>query len=366
MVRRDKAEHITNFLSSALLVIVFFFIALLSAGLIFIFIQFNPLFLPENIAVRDLYFGTPAYIIGIILVFTLLLTVFRVKDVTTVTPTLKRLIKVLGAACALIVISNGIPALFDWVFTQFGIPSYPKGYGFIPEALHPYNALLLFVLGVILTPIFEELLFRRILIPSLVSREMAIPAAVMTSSVAFTLVHTTGWMNMGMPLYWVPIFLFTTFLSGLIFGFIYMFTRNIIFPIILHAINNTFAFAFTILYHFPNAILYLIYLLILLAIMVIGLLVWIYAFRQYRSPSPPQWVEILQERSLINTRPGFIGYIVLVVIFSLIYSLVMLFAIPFFLFGPLVPGIFLVVLTVIVIGLILYFVSKTEYIPSNP
>lgn len=90
---------------------------------------------------------------------------------------------------------------------------------------NPSNLIyLIFTLG-ILAPICEELVFRGIVTSGL--KEQGEVKAVLISALMFMLMH----LSLHQTIY--------QFVLGAILGFIYVYTNNIIFPILVHFINNT-------------------------------------------------------------------------------------------------------------------------------
>lgn len=86
------------------------------------------------------------------------------------------------------------------------------------------------VTTVIFAPVFEELIFRGLLLESLLRRHRRL-FSVIVSSAIFALVH------------FQPEVILTAFVSGFVFGTIYLHTNSIFSTIILHSINNSIAYS---------------------------------------------------------------------------------------------------------------------------
>jgi membrane protease YdiL (CAAX protease family) len=110
-----------------------------------------------------------------------------------------------------------------------------------------FIALFLAVL-VVGAAVSEELVFRRTLIPMLERRGLGQAWVLIISSIVFSLRHTPS--DLSASLGFAIIHFFSTMFGGLILGFIYLRTRNILWPILLHALVNGVAaisqIAFTI------------------------------------------------------------------------------------------------------------------------
>ncbi|MBR5885446.1 MAG: CPBP family intramembrane metalloprotease [Alistipes sp.] len=86
------------------------------------------------------------------------------------------------------------------------------------------------VTALFFAPIFEELIFRGLILESLLRRHRRL-FSVIVSSLLFAIVH------------FQPSVVFSAFVSGLILGTIYLHTNSIFSTIILHSINNAIAFS---------------------------------------------------------------------------------------------------------------------------
>ena len=86
------------------------------------------------------------------------------------------------------------------------------------------------VTALFFAPIFEELIFRGLILESLLRRHRRL-FSVIVSSLLFAIVH------------FQPSVMFSAFVSGLILGTIYLHTNSIFSTIILHSINNAIAFS---------------------------------------------------------------------------------------------------------------------------
>lgn len=86
------------------------------------------------------------------------------------------------------------------------------------------------VTAVVFAPVFEEFIFRGLILESLLRRHRRL-FSVIVSSIVFALVH------------FQPSVMFTAFVSGLVLGTIYLHTNSIFSTIILHSINNAIAYS---------------------------------------------------------------------------------------------------------------------------
>ena len=86
------------------------------------------------------------------------------------------------------------------------------------------------ITSVLFAPLFEEFIFRGLILESLIRRHRRL-ISVLISSMLFAIVH------------FQPSVMITAFVSGVILGTIYLHTSSIFSVIILHAINNAVAYS---------------------------------------------------------------------------------------------------------------------------
>ncbi|PWI47744.1 hypothetical protein CEE45_10200 [Candidatus Heimdallarchaeota archaeon B3_Heim] len=104
----------------------------------------------------------------------------------------------------------------------------------------PVFLFLFFSVFAIGAPIWEELVFRRTLIPLFERRGIGQAWALIFSSLLFSLQHTPTDLYNGSLGFAIEHFI-STLLGGLLLGFLYLKTRNILWPILFHAGTNGFA-----------------------------------------------------------------------------------------------------------------------------
>ncbi len=93
------------------------------------------------------------------------------------------------------------------------------------EKLGNYTGVAAFFMMVIAAPIFEELIYRGIILDGLLKRYSAF-TAILVSSILFGLIHLNPWQFVA------------GFIFGIFAGWIYYRTRNLTLTMILHAITN--------------------------------------------------------------------------------------------------------------------------------
>lgn len=310
LVLTERDESLLNFLTPALLFVIGLIILTIGAiGLILINFMI-PILIPDG-TIASLQVNLFGQIVGIIVILTFLIPLFHLKTVETQKPTIIRTLKTFGIACLALTIAM-LFALMLWVFfTALGLPVVSSYTGFILTPAHlanPWNLVLLFTTVIFGAAIFEELLFRRMLIPALEHRGMGHFAAAIASSLGFSLIHVPNDIINGSVSFVISHFI-TTFTLGLFLGFVYVATRNVLFSMIIHGFINAFAFSELILESLGDFNLLVIFALVLLAIWVIGVIIGAIFLIQYLRDPKPSWVQTIWDKSRVKILPGLAGYL---------------------------------------------------------
>ncbi|MFX1517066.1 MAG: lysostaphin resistance A-like protein [Promethearchaeota archaeon] len=138
------------------------------------------------------------------------------------------------------------------------------------EILSPITILIFFAPLVIGAPIFEELTYRRLLIPLLEERGMTSTGAVMASSIFFIFLHIPADLIYG-NITGTVLHISSVAIIGFAVGISYIKTRNVIYPIFVHGVINGISAVPAVLIEGSDlATLYEIFYLLI--IVVIGLL----------------------------------------------------------------------------------------------
>jgi membrane protease YdiL (CAAX protease family) len=231
----------------------------------------------------------------------------------------KRFVFVLGASCLALTVAIFLALGLLVLLTSLGLPIQSSYEGFVlgPQQLaNPWNIVLLFATVTVGAAVFEELVFRRTLIPTLEVRGMSPTAAVIASSLGFALIHVPNDVLNGSLGFVISHFITTTII-GLVFGFVYVLTRNVLFPMIIHGFINGISFGEAILFELfslgvPAADLLLVsYSLMLFVFWIIAIIMGVYALFAFLSTDPPDWVRTMKEKSPINVLPGLAGFLII-------------------------------------------------------
>ena len=128
-----------------------------------------------------------------------------------------------------------------------------------------------FLSVVVMAPLLEEWLCRKVALGGLLKRGYSPAAAICWSALMFGIMHLNPWQT-------IP-----AFLVGLLLGWVYWRTRSLWAVVFMHAVNNGFAFLLTVLFpELPDDVSTLdvvgshAYPLVLAgAVVVVGLIIWL-------------------------------------------------------------------------------------------
>ncbi|MHA2346719.1 MAG: CPBP family intramembrane glutamic endopeptidase, partial [Candidatus Hodarchaeales archaeon] len=188
----------------------------------------------------------------------------------------------------------------------------------------PIYLLLFFGVLVVGAPVFEELVFRRTLIPLLERRGLGHFWVLVLSSLVFSLRHTPADLIDG-SLGYAILHVFVTLPGGLALGFLYLRTRNVIWPIILHALINGLSGLAQIAEVQYNELGDLVLLTFVglwaMAAVFIGFAAMLYFSYQFllrrRDEIKPTWMQIIMDTSKNNRNLSKISrYLIIFILFT--------------------------------------------------
>jgi membrane protease YdiL (CAAX protease family) len=179
------------------------------------------------------------------------------------------------------------------------------------------NIVLFLVSMTIGAALFEEMVYRRLLIPLLENYQVVPSTAVIVSSIMFAMAHLDEdlvYGNIaGAIIHTVGVFLF-----AMVLGITYILTRNVLFPILIHAISNLFGSLSILFMLIGNESLLTIYSILMLVMLVIGLGVTIYLVCKCFYGSKTEITFVIWNKPELNGMSGLIGF--MVVGLSLVYT----------------------------------------------
>jgi membrane protease YdiL (CAAX protease family) len=360
----EKDEHILNFFTPIIII----FMCLLLAAFLSLPIEYlllNQSFIPtsEGDPVLNLIILSLRNFISVFIIWKWIIPFFKISDTEYLPTDSRKTFKTIIIATLAYTLTTISTIIMLGLFNLFKLDEPETSYGqlvFTEHHINPINIILLFVAVSIAAPLFEELVFRRILIPLLEDRGVSPFSAAIISALAFSLTHVPNDLLYGNLTNAVRHFL-AVFILGIIFGVSYVYTRNVIYPILIHGIVNGVSFLPSIAKH--NDTILVLWAITILLVLFIGLISWIYVIRKFFKHPNAEFVRIIKKRSLINIFPGLWG--LLIIFLGLILGKFML---ENLLNNLVNNGLILLVLSItsyFVFFLVLWLiVRKTEYISS--
>ncbi len=188
---------------------------------------------------------------------------------------------------------------------------------------NPMNIVIFFATGSLGAPLYEEALYRRLAIPMLERRGLSTRHAIFVSTAMFALAHLPLDVFNG-SFAGAITHLLTVSTIGLVLGIVYVLTRRVMFPIVVHSLTNTTGFAlYVISISEPvigegSLVLMASAGLLELVIIFLGLIVLYQLYREYTATTPPRWVTLL--RSPVAHRDTY-GMLLVIMIFISVITL---------------------------------------------
>ncbi|MFW9819576.1 MAG: lysostaphin resistance A-like protein [Candidatus Thorarchaeota archaeon] len=249
-------------------------------------------------------------IIGIFIVYYVFIPLFKAKNIEFHKPTILNSIRTIILICgtfSAIVITN---LLLVYIIRSLNL-NPQTGYSDIllnPGHLaNPLNILIYYLPLTVGAPIYEELVYRRLLIPLLENRGMKPLTAITSSSFLFAIAHLPSDLLNG-NLSGGIIHITAVFMIGFSLGLIYILTRNILFPIIIHGVINFISFSEPLIILTGSSTLTLTYNIMYWTIFIAGIGVLFYGLWQFFKKQTVEWVEIVRKKTPKNSFLGLLGF----------------------------------------------------------
>lgn len=309
----EKEGKLTNFLAPLMVVALGAITLNFIQNIITSFLIIIDFSLGMDILIFSLLITFLSQFVGILIVYFLVIPLMKIKDVEKQSFTSRNLIRTLLLICSTFAVNIASNYFFTIIFDLFNILPQSGYSGVLLNASHlnnPLNVIIYYLPFVIGAPIFEELLYRRTIIPMLEKRGMSPFTSVLTSSIVFAIAHLPNDLVNG-NLYGGIMHCFGVFYISISLGLIYIFTRNILFPIIIHSFVNFISFSGPLIITLENETLLFIYNIVVISIVIMGIGILIYCIWRYFKRRSTDWVIILKKRSSHNIMPGLIVFLII-------------------------------------------------------
>ncbi len=310
---KEGLGKFTNFFVPSMLVILSPVLLYFVQNLINIILLTSNIVLNVDILIQSLFVMFISQLVGILMIYVIIIPLMRIKDVKKSAFTIKKSGNTILLFCltvSVVIISNFIITSIFSVFNL--IPQ--SGYSGIllnsTQTNNPLNIIIYFLPFIIGAPIFEELLYRRTLIPLLEKRGMPSFTAIVIISIIFAVAHLPNDVING-NIYGGIIHTVGVFYISISLGISYILTHNIFFPIIIHSLINLVSFSGPLFQVMDNTVLNLIYNITIVFIFAVGIAFLIYCIWNLIRRKPKKWIELMRNRTIRNIKIGTVIFLLI-------------------------------------------------------
>ena len=320
----ERIGKVTNFLAPAMVVAIGVMLLNLFKNLFVTFLIFINFVSTIDILILSLFISFLSQVVGVIIVYFLVIPLMKAKVIQKKPFTSRNLGRTVLVICFTFTLNIMSNYIFNFIFDFINLTpqsGYTNIFLNLSHLTNPLNIIIYYLPLTLGAPVFEEFLYRRTLIPMLEKRGMAPLTAILTSSIVFSIGHFPNDLING-NIFGGIMHCAAVFFISISLGIVYVLTRNIIFPIILHSFINFVSFSGPLLIVLGNELLLYSYNFAVLTIAVMGIGVLLYCFWRYFKRSSTDWVIILKERSIQKIIPGVIVFLMICTLSAFIPSII--------------------------------------------
>ena len=313
VIIKEKNGKFLNFFTASMVVGFGGLLLTFFSTIISFIIIFSEFYLPFDYIITNLLIAFISQVIGAFIVYFILIPLFKVKNSEYRNLTLFNSLRTIFLICATFTLITSINFGFVYIFNLFG---YIPQSGYINTLLNaghlanPLNILIYYLPLTIGAAVYEELIYRRLLIPLLEQRGMSPSPAILTSSLLFTLAHLPDDL-LSANLTGTIMHITAVFFIGIALGLIYFMTRNVLYPIIIHGIVNFISFSGPLVILIANNTLTFTYYTNYWTIFITGIGILIFGLWQFFRKPDAEWVILIREKQTNPILFGSIGFLVI-------------------------------------------------------
>jgi membrane protease YdiL (CAAX protease family) len=287
-------------------------------------IIFSEFYLPFDYIITNLLIAFLSQIIGTIIVYFLLIPLFKVKNSEYRQLTRINSLRTVFLICSTFALITSINFGLGYIFNLFNlIPQ--SGYTSIilnaGHLLNPLNIVIYYLPLTIGAAVYEELIYRRLLIPLLEQRGMSATPTILTSSLLFALAHLPNDLISANPAGTI-MHITAVFFIGVSLGLIYILTRNILYSMLIHGIINFISFSGPLVGLVANGALTFTYNIFYWTIFIVGVGILIFGVMQFFRKPDAEWVILARGKQTNPILLGSFGFLVIGTIILFIPSLI--------------------------------------------
>ncbi|MFX1418232.1 MAG: lysostaphin resistance A-like protein [Promethearchaeota archaeon] len=252
-------------------------------------------------------------LIGAFIVYFVLIPFFKAKNSEYRQLTLFNSLRTILLICSTITLTASINFGLFYIFELFNLKPQSGYTNILLNSGHlanPLNILIYYLPLTIGAAVYEELIYRRLLIPLLEKRGMSPSPAILLSSLLFAFAHLPDDLISANPTGTI-MHILAVFIIGMSLGLIYVLTRNILYPILIHGIINFISFSGPLVILVANNTLTLIYNIAYWTIFISGIGILIFGLWQFFRKPEAEWVILIREKQTNPILIGSIGFLVI-------------------------------------------------------
>ncbi|MFX1320535.1 MAG: lysostaphin resistance A-like protein [Promethearchaeota archaeon] len=281
-----------------------------------LFIVFSDFSLPFDYIILNLFILFLSQFIGAFMIYFVFIPLFKAKDAENPPFTLFNSFRTILLICVTLTIVVSINFILYYVFGLLDL-NPQSGYTTILLSLehlaNPLNILIYYLPLTIGAAVYEELIYRRLLIPLLEQRGMSPSPAVLSSSLLFALAHLPDDL-MSANFAGTIMHISTVFIIGIALGFIYILTRNVFYAILIHGVLNFISFSRPLVILISESTLSLTFDIIYWTIFTIGCGVLFVGLWQYYRKRNAEWVSLIRKKNTVPILAGSFGFLIMGII----------------------------------------------------
>ncbi len=313
VIIKERNGKFLNFFTASM-VVGFGGLLLIFLGTIISFIIiFSNFSLPFDYIITNLLIAFLSQVIGAFIVYFVLIPLFKAKNSEfrhlTRFDSLRTILLICGTFTLITSITFGLVHIFR-LFNLSPQSGYTNLLLNVGHLANPLNILIYYLPLTVGAAVYEELIYRRLLIPLLEQRGMSTSPAIFFSSLLFALAHLPDDLISANPTGTITHIL-AVFFIGISLGLIYVITRNVLYSMLIHGVLNFISFSGPLVVLVANSTLTLTYNVVYWAIFITGIGILIFGLWQFLRKKKAEWVVILREKQTIPTLLGSIGFLII-------------------------------------------------------
>ncbi|MFW9999674.1 MAG: lysostaphin resistance A-like protein [Candidatus Hodarchaeota archaeon] len=310
---KEKYGKFLNFFTASMVVgvggLLLSFLSILVASIILV----AEIYLHFDYIIINLLIVFLSQLIGALIVYFILIPLFKAKNSEYRHLTRFNSLRAILLICSTLTLITSINFSLMYIFRLFSL--FPQsGYtNILLNAGHlanPLNILIYYLPLTIGAAVYEELLYRRLLIPLLEQRGMSPSPAILFSSLLFALAHLPDDLISANPTGTI-LHISAVFFIGISLGLIYVITRNVLYSMLIHGILNFISFTKPLVILIANSTLSLTYDIAYWIIFIVGIGILIFGLWQFLRKQNAEWVTLIREKQTNPILFGSIGYLVI-------------------------------------------------------